>query len=100
MSSSEQLDRSIAPITVERGKQSIPIRRRLLYITLIYSVFLLLLLAVEVGSRLALPHLASLDLFVATPQQRMQVANQQQAAIFEGDPLLLWRLKPNLDHAV
>ena len=100
MSSSEQPDKPIAPITVERAKQSIPLRRRLLYITIIYSVFLLLLLAVEVGTRWALPHLASLDLFVATPQQRMQVADQQQGGIFEGDPLLLWRLKPNLDHAV
>lgn len=39
-------------------------------------------------------------MFVATSQQRMQVANQQQSAIFEGDPLLLWRLKPNLNHAI
>jgi lysophospholipase L1-like esterase len=30
----------------------------------------------------------------------MQVANEVQSGIFEGDPLLLWRLKPNLDHAV
>ena len=30
----------------------------------------------------------------------MQVANPQQSGIFEGDPLLLWRLKPNLDRAV
>lgn len=39
----------------------------------------------------------SLDLFVNTVQQKMQVAGAQ-ATIFEGDPLLLWRLKPNLDH--
>ncbi len=39
-------------------------------------------------------------MFVATPQQKMQVASQQQSAIFEGDPLLLWRLKPNLDRAI
>jgi lysophospholipase L1-like esterase len=30
----------------------------------------------------------------------MQVANPQQSGIFEGDPLLLWRLKPNLDRAI
>lgn len=78
----------------------IPLRRRLLYVGLIYVVFLLLLLSVEVVTRFALPRVDSLELFVATPQQRMQVADQQQSAIFEGDPLLLWRLKPNLDHAV
>ena len=67
---------------------------------MIYVVFLLLLLSIELIARLTLPHLASLDLFVTTPQQKMQVANPQQAGIFEGDPLLLWRLKPNLDRAV
>jgi len=66
----------------------------------IYAVFLLLLISIEVVTRLTLPHLASLDLFVSTPQQQMQVANPQQSAIFEGDPLLLWRLKPNLNHAI
>jgi lysophospholipase L1-like esterase len=30
----------------------------------------------------------------------MQVADPKQASIFEGDPLLLWRLKPNLKDAV
>jgi lysophospholipase L1-like esterase len=78
----------------------IPLRRRVFYIAVIYVVFLLLLVSVEVITRLALPHVESLELFVNTPQQRMQVANPQQAGIFEGDPLLLWRLKPNLNHAV
>jgi lysophospholipase L1-like esterase len=77
----------------------IPLRRRLLYIGFIYVVFLLLLLSVELITRVAFTRVESLDLFVNTPQQKMQVANPQQSAIFEGDPLLLWRLKPNLDHA-
>jgi lysophospholipase L1-like esterase len=77
----------------------IPLRRRLFYIGFIYVVFLLLLLSVELITRAAFTRVESLDLFVNTPQQKMQVANPQQAAIFEGDPLLLWRLKPNLDHA-
>lgn len=45
-------------------------------------------------------HVSSLDLFVVTTQQKAQVADAKQSGIFEGDPLLLWRLKPNLDHAV
>ena len=76
------------------------LKRRLLYISIIYLAFIALLAVVEIGARLALPHVSSLDLFVATPQQKAQVANPQQSAIFEGDPLLLWRLKPNLDHAL
>jgi lysophospholipase L1-like esterase len=78
----------------------IPLRRRLLYVAFVYAVFLLLLLLVEVIARVAFPRVDSLELFVATPQQRMQVASSQQSSIFEGDPLLLWRLKPNLDHAI
>lgn len=76
----------------------LPLRRRLLYLGFIYVVFLLLLLSVEVVTRLTMTHVDSLDLFVNTIQQKMQVAGAQ-STIFEGDPLLLWRLKPNLDHA-
>jgi len=78
----------------------IPLRRRLLYFAFIYVVFLLLLLSVEVVVRFTRPHVDSLQLFVNAPQQKMQVASEQQSAIFEGDPLLLWRLKPNLNHAI
>jgi lysophospholipase L1-like esterase len=78
----------------------IPLRRRLVYVAIIYLIFILLLLGIEVGTRLTLPHVSSLDLFVVTPQQKSQVADSKQATIFEGDPLLLWRLKPNLDHVV
>src|SRR6185503_17732179 len=76
----------------------IPLRRRLLYIGFIYVVFLLLLSSVEGITRLTMTRVESLDMFVNTVQQKMQVAGQQ-STIFEGDPLLLWRLKPNLDHA-
>jgi len=76
----------------------IPRRRQLLYLGFIYVVFLLLLLSVELITRVAFPRVDSLDLFVNTPQQKMQVENPEQSGIFEGDPLLLWRLKPNLDH--
>jgi len=75
-----------------------PLRRQLLYLGFIYVVFLLLLVSVEVITRFAFTRVESLDLFVNTLQQKMQVANPQQSEIFEGDPLLLWRLKPNLDH--
>ena len=90
---------AVAVVPIE-AKQSIPLRRRITYAALVYLVFLLLLVSIEFATRLALPHVNSLSLFVATPQQKMQVANEQQATIFEGDPLLLWRLRPNLDHAV
>ena len=76
----------------------IPLRLRLLYIGFIYVVFLLLLLSVELVVRLTMTRVDSLEMFVNTVQQKMQVSGAQ-STIFEGDPLLLWRLKPNLDHA-
>ena len=72
----------------------------MLYVAFIYAVFLILLLLVEVITRVMFPRVESLELFVGTPQQQMQVASGPQSSIFEGDPLLLWRLKPNLDHAI
>lgn len=84
---------SLRPFSLSR-------KRRFAYAVVIYVFFLLILAGIEVGTRLTLPHLSSLDLFVVTPQQKAQVADPKQATIFEGDPLLLWRLKPNLDHVV
>lgn len=78
----------------------IPLKRRLAYAAIIYLSFLLLLAAIEIGTRLTMSHVSSLDLFVVTTQQKAQVADEKHSGIFEGDPLLLWRLKPNLDHAV
>jgi lysophospholipase L1-like esterase len=82
------------------SQHKLPLKRRILYISIIYFGFLMVLLAVEGVTRLTQPHVSSLDLFVATPQQKAQVANPQQSSIFEGDPLLLWRLKPNLNRVV
>jgi lysophospholipase L1-like esterase len=77
----------------------ISFKRRLAYISIIYLVFLVFLVAIEIGTRLTMDHVYSLDLFVVTPQQKAQVAEGKQSAIFEGDPLLMWRLKPNLHQA-
>jgi lysophospholipase L1-like esterase len=78
----------------------LPLKRRILYVSIIYLCFVILLAAIEIGTRLTLPHVSSLDLFVNTTQQKTQVANPQQSAIFEGDPLLLWRLRSNLHNVV
>jgi len=88
---------------IEQANQAeprIPLKRRLVYAAILYLTFLFLLAAVEIGTRLTMPHISSLSLFVVTTQQKAQVADEKQSGIFEGDPLLLWRLKPNLDHAV
>jgi lysophospholipase L1-like esterase len=87
-------------MTAALPARRISFKRRLGYVTTIYLTFLLLLIAVEAGTRLTMSHVSSLDLFVITTQQKAQVADAKQSGIFEGDPLLLWRLKPNLDRAV
>jgi len=96
---SEPTERTLKPDS-PKPRPRIPFQRRLFYVVVIYLGFLLILAAIEVGTRLTMTHLNSLDLFVVTPQQRAQVADSKQATIFEGDPLLLWRLKPNLDHVI
>jgi len=88
-----------APIDVAQPPR-LSRKRRLAYAAIIYLGFLLLLAAVEIATRLTMPHISSLSMFVVTTQQKAQVADEKQSGIFEGDPLLLWRLKPNLDHAV
>jgi lysophospholipase L1-like esterase len=64
-----------------------------------YVAFALLLLAVEGVVRATRPHLTSLDLFVTAPEQQAQFRDAHQVRIFEGDPLLFWRLVPNLREA-
>jgi lysophospholipase L1-like esterase len=82
------------------AKQSVSRKRRLLFAATVYFGFILLLAGIEGGTRLLLTNVNSLELFVSTPQQKQQVADEQQSGIFEGDPLLLWRLRPNLENAV
>lgn len=82
------------------SREQLPWKRRIAYAGVIYLAFILLLVVIEVITRLTLPNISSLDLFVNTPQQKAQVADQKHSEIFEGDPLLLWRLKPNLDRVV
>ena len=60
-----------------------------------YAVFFALLGAVELGVRATRPDLSSLEAFVSAPQ-RAQFTDARQVRIFEGDPLLLWRLRPGL----
>jgi lysophospholipase L1-like esterase len=61
-----------------------------------YAVFLALLAAAELAVRWTRPHLSSLDAFVAAPEQQAQFVDRDRVRVFEGDPLLFWRLQPDL----
>ena len=84
----------------EQPAGKITFKRRVLYAGVFYLAFLGVLGIVEIVTRLTMTHVNSLDLFVVTSQQKAQVADATHGGIFEGDPLLLWRLKPKLDHAI
>lgn len=84
-------------MVASKSASRIPLKRRLIYLLIIYVLFIGVLVAVELVVRITMPHVSSLDLFVNTVQQKAQVANEGQSGIFEGDPLLLWRLRPNLN---
>lgn len=61
--------------------------------------FAALLGLVELGVRATRPYLPSLEAFVSAAQ-RAQFTDARQVRIFEGDPLLLWRLRPGLRDTV
>ena len=70
--------------------------RRSIFLAIPFVAFFSVLAAVEIVVRLALPHLSSLDVFVASPRQQAQFVDAAHVRIFEGDPLLFWRLVPGL----
>jgi lysophospholipase L1-like esterase len=50
--------------------------------------------------RVALPPVEPLDVFVQSTFQQDDFRDAHHVRIFEGDPLLFWRLRPNLDRVV
>jgi lysophospholipase L1-like esterase len=73
--------------------------KKALFLAAPYAVFLAVLGATELGVRATRPHLTSLEAFVSAPQ-RAQFTDAREVGIFEGDPLLLWRLRPGLRDTV
>ena len=80
-------------------RKALSLQRRLVFSGVTSLLFLLILIAVEITTRLAMEPVASLELFVVNPQQREGFADGDKSSIFEGDPLLMWRLKPGLKDA-
>jgi lysophospholipase L1-like esterase len=71
--------------------------RRTVYLSLPSIVFLCILAAAELLVRALAPHVSRLQLFVTAPQQHLGFTDKRSVSIFEGDPLLLWRLRAGLD---
>ena len=64
------------------------------------AAFLLAMVAGELAARLLLPSLSPLEFLVTDPFQRAHLKDAREVGIFEADPLLFWRLKPNLSKVV
>jgi lysophospholipase L1-like esterase len=74
--------------------------RRTAYLAAPLLAFAAVLGGVELLVRLTRPHLDSLAFLVTAPKQRAAFTDRFQVGIFEGDPLLFWRLAPNLRSVV
>jgi lysophospholipase L1-like esterase len=74
----------------------LPFHRRSLFLAVPFVLFFSVLGLVEIVVRSTCPHLSSLDVFVASPRQQAQFVDAAHVRIFEGDPLLFWRLTPDL----
>jgi lysophospholipase L1-like esterase len=74
----------------------IPFYRRLLYLAIPYVLIVLLLLGIEAGVRFALPRVSPLELMIQPTSLRPNLAAEIDDSIFMGDPLLFWRIRPNI----
>jgi lysophospholipase L1-like esterase len=81
---------------MSRPAPPLPFHRRSLFLAVPFFVFFSVLALVELTVRLTLPHVSSLDLFVVSPRQQAQFVDAAHVRIFEGDPLVFWRVMPNL----
>lgn len=79
----------VTPVTGNRWKRWLPA-----------LVPLAVLLLLEAIVRLTLPYKPLLEMLVQAPQQLAGFADREKVQIVEGDPLLFWRLKPNLHDVV
>ena len=74
----------------------LPFHIRAVFLAFPFVLFVALLAVVEVVTRWTLPHLSTLDFFVSAARQQAQFVDAAHVRITEGDPLLFWRLRPNL----
>src|SRR5712691_3035102 len=77
----------------------IPLHRRILFLSVPSLLLVLLLGGVEGATRFFLPHVSFLSVLIQ-PQSLRPNLSDQGSTIFMGDPLLFWRVRPNLKEVV
>jgi lysophospholipase L1-like esterase len=72
------------------------LRNRLLLALVALLIFPILVVLAEIGVRLFASRVDPLSVFVTSPQLRSDTQGDATTGLFEFDPVLTWRLKPNL----
>jgi lysophospholipase L1-like esterase len=74
----------------------LPLARRLAYFAVPFGLFFGLLAAVEVTVRATRRPVSTIEVFVQAPEQHRGFRDVHGVSVFEGDPMLFWRVAPNL----
>jgi len=77
-------------------RQRIPLHRRIIFLSIPYLLFALVLFGIEGTTRLFLPHIPPLDVLIESPALRPDLLEHKDSPVFMADPLLFWRVRPNL----
>ena len=88
------------PDCTSRSETPLPRTLRIILLATPFVLFLGVLAGIEGIVRLNLPHISRLSLFVSSPHQQDGFTDDENVSIFYGDPLLFWRVRPNLDRVV
>ena len=86
----------ISHMSADPTPKRISFHRRALYLSIPYLLLGLLLLGIEGATRLLLPHIPPLDVLIESPSLRPDIAAEKDSPMFMADPLLFWRIRPNL----
>jgi lysophospholipase L1-like esterase len=86
----------ISHMSADAMPRKIPFYRRTLYLSIPYLLLGLVLLGIEGATRLSLPRIPPLDVLIESPSLRPDIAAEKDSPMFMADPLLLWRVRPNL----
>ena len=78
----------------------IPLHRQIIFLSIPYLLLALVLTGIEGATRLFLPHIPPLDVLIESPAVRPDLSEFKDSPIFMADPLLFWRVRPNLKEVV
>ena len=77
-------------------ERRVPLHLRIVFLCIPYLFIALLIGGTEAAVRLFLPHIPPLDVLIDSPSLRDDLSGNKDSPLLEPDPLLFWRLRPNL----